>query len=58
MAVFRYYVTSLFDGSVVGTNDIQKVEEMRNCEEFFVVDAEKGKWLVSDDEELDVKEID
>jgi len=42
---FRYYITDLYQGMLVGTNCTATAENCASCEDFFVVDSETGKWL-------------
>ena len=42
---FRFYITSLFSGSIEGTDDIQAANDCAGCEDFFVVDSEAGMWI-------------
>lgn len=53
---FRYYITDLHSGSVMGTNTDQTAEDFRHSEDHFVVDSVKGVWLVSDGE-TDIQSI-
>ena len=45
---FRYYITSMFDGNITGTNDTSRAVDYAECEDFFVVDTETGEWLTPD----------
>lgn len=51
VAKFRYYITDLFNGCIVGTNNTQDALDMSACEDYFVVDTETGMWLTSGGEE-------
>lgn len=53
---FRYYITDLHAGAVLGTNDSGVADDFRHSEDHFVVDAEAGKWLTPD-EEVDIADI-
>lgn len=53
---FRYYITNLFDGKVQGTNDERVVDSVKDCEEYFVVDSETGKWITGSTP-IDIGEI-
>jgi hypothetical protein len=53
---FRYYITNLFDGKVQGTNDEKVADNVKDCEEYFVVDSETGKWLTGSTP-IDIGEI-
>lgn len=57
MAKFKYYITNLFDGNLSGTNDDVKAKELSECDEFFVVNAETGRWLNGGGKESDVEEF-
>ena len=45
---FRFYITDLFDGKIVGTDSEDAAREHANCPEFFVVDTDSGMWLTED----------
>lgn len=45
MSKFRYYITDLFKGEVVGTNSKDLAAECAACEDFYVVDSETAEWL-------------
>lgn len=42
---FRYYITDLHSGSIVGTNDTEIATKLSGSEDFFVVDTETGEWI-------------
>lgn len=48
MAKFRFYITDLFDGRIVGTDSADQAQMLANCEDYFVVDTETGEWLTPD----------
>ena len=54
---FRFYITDLIDGSVKGTDSEAVVAELRESEEYFVVDTATGKWLQSEGASADIKDI-
>ena len=45
---FKYYITDLFEGAIVGTDSDEDAESMAASEEHFVVDTSTGEWLTSD----------
>ena len=45
---FRYYITNLIAGKIVGTDDEATARNYAMSEDFFVVDTENGTWLLSD----------
>ena len=53
---FRFYVTDLFQGSVVGTDSEEQAKNLAGCEDYFVVDTEHGVWLTPSGEELEIQE--
>lgn len=53
---FRYYITDTFSGTIRGTNDSAVARELAECEDYFVVDADSGEWLVPDSAREEVKE--
>lgn len=62
MAKFRYYVTDVMNGMIVGTDDRGVADGYAAMEsDAFVVDTETGKWLMAgendDIEEVDVEEV-
>lgn len=54
---FRFYVTDLHNGCIVGTNNAQDAHDLSACEDYFVVDTETGMWLTSDGSEEQVQEL-
>lgn len=54
---FRYYITSLHEGNIEGTNELQVAEELAECEEYFVVDTNTGEWLHAEGKRVPVEEI-
>ena len=42
---FRYYITDLTEGVVVGTNSRPIADDFAECEDYFVVDAQEGLWI-------------
>ena len=54
---FRFYITDLIDGSVKGTDSEAVVAELRESEEYFVVDTDTGKWLLSEGVAANIKDI-
>jgi hypothetical protein len=53
---FRYYITDLHAGSVVGTNDKELAESYALSEDSFVVDTQSGVWLSTCGEQ-EIKEV-
>jgi hypothetical protein len=45
---FRYYITDLFEGEVVGTEDRELAKSLSKSEDYFVLDSEKGVWFNND----------
>lgn len=45
---FRFYITTMDDGSIRGTNDVSVATELAQSEDFFVVDTESGEWIQPD----------
>ncbi len=52
---FRYYITDIYQGEILGTNSSETAESLADCEDYFVVDSETGKWLTPC-EALDIQE--
>ncbi len=48
MARFRYYIADTFNGCVKGTNDRDMAVELAACDEYYVIDSEKGEWIDSE----------
>lgn len=46
MAKFRFYIVDERMRKVYGTNDEAKAKEVSRDDDFFVIDAEKGHWLL------------
>ena len=57
MAKFAYYVTNTFDGKIEGTDDRAVAQSFAEAEEFFVVEAATGTWLLPDGDTQDVEPI-
>lgn len=56
MAKFRYYITDLMNGTVLGTDDIAVVESFVATEDAFAVDTKTGQQVMPDFTCVDVKE--
>ena len=52
---FRYIITDLFNGCVVGTDDENMAMSLSNVDEYFVVDTETSSWITNE-EPLEIKE--
>lgn len=52
---FRYIITDLFNGCVVGTDDEDTAMSLSNVDENFVVDTETSSWIVNE-EPLEIEE--
>ena len=44
---FRYYITDVLQGCILGTNSLEKAEEFSQSDDYFVVDSVTGDWLYS-----------
>lgn len=53
---FRYYITDLMNGTVVGTDDRAVVESFVATEDAFAVDTETGFQIMPDMTTAEVKE--
>ena len=51
---YRYIITNTFEGRVEGTNDEQTVRDLAESEDYFVVDAHRGRWLTPRGVELEL----
>lgn len=60
MAKFKYYITSLFEGKIVGTNDQQIAQSFADTEDAFVLDLsdpEQPAWMLAEgDGALEIEE--
>lgn len=54
---FRYIITDLYDGSIKGTNDIQKAHDCATCEDFYVYDTVDCVWIHGDISTHELKEF-
>lgn len=54
---FRFYITDIGAGKIVGTNSIARAKNCAACEDYFVVDSVSGEWLTSDDRTETVEEL-
>lgn len=57
MSYWKYYVVSLHDGKVTGTDDDNLVESLRGDEDSFVINTQTGCWLQTDND-VAIKETD
>ena len=46
MTKFRFYVTTMYDGCIKGTDNVNAAESLAESEDFFIVDTETGEWLL------------
>jgi hypothetical protein len=46
--LYKYYITDLFEGAIVGTDSDEEAENLATSEEHFVVDTSTGEWLLAD----------
>jgi predicted Fe-Mo cluster-binding NifX family protein len=53
---FRFYITDTYDGCIKGTNDPEAARAFAECEDFFVVDTETGRWLVSAQDDVEIED--
>ncbi len=53
---FRYYITDIGSGTVIGTNKTEHANDFALCEDYFVVDSEAGIWLQSEGGSVEVKD--
>lgn len=52
---FRYYITDLTEGTVLGTNSRQVADHFSECEDYFVVDAQEG-LLIQEGEGVEIND--
>ena len=55
---FRFYITDLMEGEIVGTDDEAVAKNFANSVDCFVVDAEEGRWLQFSDFNAEVEAVD
>jgi hypothetical protein len=53
---YRYYIVDLINGCVKGTNNEKTARDLSECEEWYVIDAETGKWIVGY-EDMEIHEV-
>lgn len=53
--MFRFYITDLNQGAVLGTDSLQDAERLAGSEDHFVVDTSTGEWLTSAGGRLEVE---
>lgn len=53
---FRYYITSLPDGEILGTNTEEVAENFAMSCDYFVVDTETNQWIMEGGDRQDVRE--
>lgn len=54
---FRYLITDLHEGCILGTNDKKVALELAESEDHFVADTKTGKWLQTNGESEIIKEL-
>jgi hypothetical protein len=53
MSKFRYYITEISNGTVLGTDNTETAEEWAMMgPDAFVCDTETGEWLVVEEDGL------
>ncbi len=57
MRKFRFYITSLMNGAILGTDSETTARDYAVSEDYFVVDTETGLWLAVDGHDMEVLEI-
>ncbi len=53
---YRYYVVTVDDGTVYGTNDEAKAQSYSQSDEAWVIDTKKGVWIINE-EDTEIKEL-
>lgn len=51
----RYYITDLGEGKVTGTHSKDIAKEFAVSEDYIVIDALHGKWLLPDGSAKDIQ---
>lgn len=46
---YRFYILSLFDGSYLKTNNEETAEQYADCDDFYVLDVELDKMIVTNE---------
>lgn len=47
---FRFYIVSVFDGNVSGTNDEKVARDFAGSSDDFVIDVKNSAWLQEDED--------
>jgi hypothetical protein len=47
---YRYYITDLTEGVVIGTNSSATADHFAASDDYFVIDAQNGLLLQSDED--------
>lgn len=53
---YRYYIVSVMNGEVKGSNDEEVAKQMCDSQDDFVIDTEKGVWVTEDMVEVEIEE--
>ena len=53
---FKFYITSMMNGDITGTNDRELAVNIALSEDDFVLNVEDNCWILSDGRCLPVKE--
>ena len=54
---FRYYITDLHQGLIVGTDEPETARDYAASEDYFVVDTLNGTWLTSNGADKDIAKV-
>lgn len=56
MPKFRYYIASVMDGELKGTDNEEVVRQLCDSDECFIVDTATGMWVTMDMTEVEIAE--
>lgn len=56
MSKFRYYIASVMDGELKGTDNEEVVRQLCDSDECFIVDTATGMWVTMDMTEVEIAE--
>ena len=54
---YRFYITDIFNGKILGTNSETVARELSQSEEYFVVDTQSNVWFNVNGEDLEIEEF-
>jgi hypothetical protein len=52
---FNFYIADTLNGEIIGTNSKAIAEDYASSDDYFVVEAETGRWILPGNDSVEVK---